>query len=302
MPSATPELARYRVTGMDCTSCVKKIEGAARELAGVREVKVSLASQLLTLSLDPDAARTTEIEHAITSLGYGLERLDPPTEAAPSSADGEPAVPRSPVTPAYRRALWAVVLLNLGYGVVETVAGLFAQSQSLEASALDFLGDGAIAMLGLLAVGFGLRWRARAALFQGAFLGLFGLGVLVSSLVRVFVPNAPQAEAMGAFGVLALLVNVLAAVLLVPHRTGNASVRAVWLDSRNDAIGNVAVVVAAGLVAWTGTPWPDLVVAVAVAGLFLHSSWSIVGDARAELAHAPPPAPHTPSSQRASGP
>lgn len=281
MPStpdvAPAELARYRVTGMDCPSCVRKIEAAASQVAGVREVKVSLASQIMTLRLDAAAGQRSVVEDAITSLGYQLDRLDP---LVPS---GEQADPPPLVSPAYRRALWTVVLLNVGYGIVETVAGLFASSQALEASALDFLGDGLIALLGLVAVGWGLVWRARAALLQGSFLGLFGLGVMVTSFVRVFVPSHPEAETMGLFGGLAMVVNVLAAMVLAPHRTGDANVRAVWLDSRNDAIGNVAVVIAAGLVAWTGTPWPDLVVAVAVAGLFLHSSWSIVTDARAEL-------------------
>jgi Co/Zn/Cd efflux system component len=96
----------------------------------------------------------------------------------------------------------------------------------------------------------------------------------------------PEAELMGLFGIVALVVNVLAAAVLIPHRTGDANVRAVWLFSRNDAIGNAAVVVAAGLVTWTGTVWPDLVVALVIAGLFLHSSWSIIRDARADLREA----------------
>jgi Co/Zn/Cd efflux system component len=88
---------------------------------------------------------------------------------------------------------------------------------------------------------------------------------------------------MGLFGIVALGVNVLAAAILIPHRAGDANVRAVWLFSRNDAIGNASLVAAAGLVAWWGTNWPDLVVAAAIAGLFLHASWSIVRDARADL-------------------
>lgn len=89
---------------------------------------------------------------------------------------------------------------------------------------------------------------------------------------------------MGVFGSIALAVNVAAAAVLIPHRKGDANVRAVWLFSRNDALGNVAVVIAAGLVAWTSSPWPDLVVAAVIAGLFLHASWSIIRDAREELA------------------
>ena len=91
---------------------------------------------------------------------------------------------------------------------------------------------------------------------------------------------------MGLFGAIALAVNVLAVVVLIPHRAGDANVRAVWLFSRNDAIGNVAVLIAAGLVAWTRTPWPDLVVAAVIAGLFLQAAWSIIHDARGDLARA----------------
>ena len=118
---------------------------------------------------------------------------------------------------------------------------------------------------------------------QGLFLGALGLSVLVATVYRVLVRQQPEAELMGVFGLIALAVNVAAAAVLIPHRTGDANARAVWLFSRNDAIGNAAVVVAAGLVAWTGTPWPDLVVAVVIAGLFLQSSWSIVRDALGDL-------------------
>lgn len=192
----------------------------------------------------------------------------------------------SHATPAYRRALWTVVFLNLGYGLAEIVAGFVSGSQALKADALDFLGDGTITLLGLLAIGWSLPWRARAALLQGVFLGLLGTGVLAASGYRVFVLHQPEADIMGLFGAIALAVNVASAWVLLPHRSGDANVRAVWLFSRNDAIGNLAVIVAAGLVAWTATPWPDLVVAVVIAGLFLQSSWTIIKDARRDLATA----------------
>lgn len=188
------------------------------------------------------------------------------------------------LTPAYRRALWIVVALNIGYGAVEMVGGVLADSQALKADALDFLGDGAITFLGLLALRWSTLWRARSALIQGFFLGALGLSVLATTVYRLVAQNQPDAEVMGVLGGVALLVNVTAAVALLPHRTGDANARAVWLFSRNDAIGNAAVVVAAGLVAWTGTAWPDLLVAMIVASLFLQSSWSIVHDARKDLA------------------
>lgn len=279
---STAEPIRYRVTGMDCASCAAKIEKAARGV-GVEDVKVSTATQIMTLRTQP--GRLAEVERAVTEIGYQLDCLDAP-RASEASDDDELPKDLSHITPAYKRALWIVVALNVGYGLVEIVGGFLAGSQALKADALDFLGDGLITFLGLLAIGWSLLWRARSALIQGLFLGLLGLGVVASTIYRMIVQLPPEAELMGLFGIVALVVNVLAAAVLIPHRTGDANVRAVWLFSRNDAIGNAAVVVAAGLVTWTGTVWPDLVVALVIAGLFLHSSWSIIRDARADLREA----------------
>jgi len=274
---------------MDCTSCAVKIESAAREIKGVEEVKVSIASQVMTLKVEDAAASLPEVERAVTALGYNLDRLGPPRTARRNTAgedDDELPKDAAHLTPGYRRALWTVVLLNVGYGLVEIVAGFVAGSQALKADALDFLGDGLITFLGLLAVGWSLAWRARSALLQGLFLGALGCGVLVNTAYRVLVLHVPTAELMGLFGLIALAVNVAAALVLIPHRSGDANVKAVWLFSRNDAIGNAAVVAAAGLVAWTGRSWPDLAVAVVIAGLFLHSAWRILRDARYDLALA----------------
>ncbi|MBX9944829.1 MAG: cation diffusion facilitator family transporter [Reyranella sp.] len=264
---------------MDCSSCATKIEGATRKVLGVDDVRVSIASQEMTLRLDDKTEPLPEIERTITDLGYQLTRL--------SDDDSDDKIPDfSHVTPVYKRALWIVILLNVGYGAIEIVGGFLAGSQSLKADALDFLGDGFISFLGLIAIGWGLQARAKAALLQGLFLGALGVSVLAYTAYRVFVINQPEPELMGLFGAVALAVNVAAALVLIPHRKGDANVRAVWLFSRNDAIGNAAVVVAAGLVWWTGTPWPDLVVAVVIAGLFLQSAWSIIVDARADLRRA----------------
>ncbi|MBP2160537.1 MULTISPECIES: cation transporter [Asticcacaulis] len=271
------QTARYRVTGMDCSSCAAKIEGAARKIEGVDDVKVSIASQIMTLDV-ADPRCLVRLETAVTDLGYRLDRL-----GASAEVDDDKIPDLSHVTPAYKRALWIVVLLNLGYGAVEIVASLVSQSQALQADALDFLGDGLISFLGLIAVGWGLAARAKAALLQGVFLGLLGVGVIASTLYRVFVVHEPQTLLMAGFGLAACVVNVLAAVVLMPHRQGDANMRAVWLFSRNDAIGNLAVVAAAALVWWLKSPIPDLIVAFIVAGLFLHSSWSIIRDARQDL-------------------
>ncbi len=277
---------RYHVTGMDCTSCVTKIEGTTRKIPGVEDVKVSLTSQVMTLQVDDAPLRLPEIERTITGLGYKLSRLD----TAEAGSNDEGTKDHSHTTPAYRRALWIVVLLNVAMGLAEIAAGFIADSQALKADALDFLGDGSITFLGLIAIGWNLVWRSRAAFLQGLFLGVLGIVVLVSTGFRVLVLNQPEAEIMGLFGIIACMVNVAAAFVLMPHRAGDANMRAVWLFSRNDAIGNLAVVAAAVLVAWTATPWPDLAVAAVVAGLFLHSSWEILKDARSEMRSAGAPA------------
>ena len=277
-----PPLVRYRVTGMDCAADAAEIEKAARLIEGVETVKVSTASQIMTVGIAKPVDCLPKIEGAVTALGYRLDRLR--DSAARTGADELRAPNQLPTD--YTRALWVVVLLNAGYGVVEMAGGFLSGSQALKADALDFLGDGVITFLGLLAVGWSLLWRARSALVQGLFLGFLGMSVLAATVYRVLVQQRPEADLMGVFGLVALAVNVVAAVVLIPHRTGDANARAVWLFSRNDAIGNAAVVAAAGLVAWTGRAWPDLVVAVVIAGLFLHSAWSIVRDALGDLREA----------------
>jgi Co/Zn/Cd efflux system component len=280
----TTDTVRYRVAGMDCLSCAAKIEGATRRIEGVGEIRVSIVSQIMTLRVENPKTVLPKVEETVIGLGYRLDRIGTRQENASSDKDDNESVPDlTHATPAYRRALWIVVLQNVGYGVIEMVGGFLAGSQALKADALDFVGDGLISFLGLIAIGWPIVWRARAAFLQGVFLGLLSLGVLVTTAYRVLVLNQPEAELMGVFGVIALVVNVAAAAVLLPHRQGDANVRAVWLFSRNDALGNIAVVGAAGLVAWTGTAWPDLVVAVIIAGLFLHSSWAILRDARSDL-------------------
>jgi cation diffusion facilitator family transporter len=189
----------------------------------------------------------------------------------------------SHITPAYRKALWLVVLINVGYGIAEIIGGFLADSQALKADALDFLGDGSITLLGLLAIGWGLKLRARLALIQGVFLGVMGIGVLAYTIYRTQVLQTPEAGLMGGFGIGALLINVIAVIILLPHRKGDANVRAVWLFSRNDALGNILVIIAAGFVFLTNTSWPDLIAAGVIAVLFLQSSWSIIKDARNDL-------------------
>ncbi len=186
-------------------------------------------------------------------------------------------------TPAYKKALWIVVLLNVGMGIIELTGGIIASSQSLKADSLDFLGDGIITFIGLLSISWGMKARSRTALAQGYFLAALGVCVSLNALYRFFSHQLPEADIMGGIGFIALGVNVAAALVMKRHRDGDANTRAIWLFSRNDALNNIAVMIAAGLVALTQTAWPDLIVAIIIAGIFLHSAYEIIKHAREEI-------------------
>lgn len=207
------------------------------------------------------------------------ETSEPATDGCGCDADEE----RAGRDPAYRKALLIVGSLNVGFGLAEIVGGFIANSQALKADALDFLGDGSITFVAILALAWTAAARAKVALTQGIFLALLGLAVVGMAIWRALNAEPPEAELMGGIGVVALVVNVTAALLLSRFRDGDANVQAVWLFSRNDALANVAVIVAAILVAWTGRAWPDLVVAGCIAVLFIHSSVEIIRNARKEL-------------------
>jgi len=183
----------------------------------------------------------------------------------------------------YKRALLAVILINAVMFFVEITAGLKSGSQALLADALDFAGDSATYTISLLVIGSSLRMRAVASLFKGASLGLIAAIILGTSLYRFLGDMVPAAETMGLIGFVALLANLTSLLILMRWRDGDSNVRSVWLCSRNDAIGNVGVIIAGIVVAITGAAWPDLLVAVLLATLFLRSAVSIISQARAEL-------------------
>jgi Co/Zn/Cd efflux system component len=183
----------------------------------------------------------------------------------------------------YKRRLWIVIAINAGMFLVEIGAGALAGSQALQADALDFLGDAATYGISLAVIGASVRVRARAAFVKGVSLTLVGLWVFGATAYHVLVLGVPRAEIMGASGFLALAANVASVVILVRYKDGDANVRSVWLCSRNDAIGNVAVMLAALGVWATATKWPDLIVAAIMAGLFLWSSAQILRQAVREL-------------------
>lgn len=186
------------------------------------------------------------------------------------------------VSAGFRRALWAVIAINATMFAVEIVAGELAGSQALKADALDFAGDTATYAISLAVIGLSLRTRALAALAKGVSLGLMGAWVLGSTIWTIFVYGVPDAQVMGWIGALALAANMASVALLMRYRDGDANVRSVWLCSRNDAIGNVAVMVAALGVFGTGTAWPDLLVAGIMSALFLSSSVQILRQGMAE--------------------
>jgi Co/Zn/Cd efflux system component len=190
------------------------------------------------------------------------------------------------VSPAYRRALWAVIVLNGGMFLVEMTAGALAGSRALQADALDFGADAATYALSLAVIGRALSTRATVALLKGLSLAAMGLWVLGATAWGVLVQGVPDAPVMGVIGLLALAANVASVLLLMRWRDGDANVRSVWLCSRNDAIGNVAVMLAAVGVWGSGTGWPDLIVAALMAGLFLSSSTQIIRRALAERREA----------------
>ena len=186
-------------------------------------------------------------------------------------------------SPAYRRALIAVIAINAVMFVVEMSAGMISGSQALKADALDFAGDTATYALSLMVIGASVRTRALASLFKGASLAVIALAVLGMTALRVLDGSPPEASTMGSVGVMALAANAASVVILLRWRDGDSNVRSVWLCSRNDAIGNVGVILAGGLVAFTGSAWPDLLVAVLLANLFLKSASAITLQATREL-------------------
>ncbi len=187
------------------------------------------------------------------------------------------------VSPAYKRALMAVIAINAVMFFVEMSAGLVSGSQALKADALDFAGDTVTYGLSLFVIGASLKTRARASLIKGASLAAIALTVLAMTGLRVMNGAPPEAGTMGLIGLLALAANLTSVFILLRWRDGDSNVRSVWLCSRNDAIGNVGVIAAGGLVAATGAAWPDLVVAALLASLFLKSAAAITVQALGEL-------------------
>ena len=184
---------------------------------------------------------------------------------------------------AHRRILWAAFAINAGMFLVEIGAGLAAGSASLQADALDFLGDAANYAISLIVVGMALRYRATAALAKGATMGLFGLWVIATVVWHSVHGTLPSTYTMGAVGFAALAANTASFGLLWTYRGGDANMRSAWICTRNDVLGNLAVLLAALGVFGTGTGWPDVIVAAIMAALALQGATLVVRQSLREL-------------------
>ena len=185
--------------------------------------------------------------------------------------------------PRYRKILWVALVVNLAMFVIEIGAGFKSGSTSLLADAIDFFGDAANYGVSIAVLSAGMVLRARAALVKGACMLGFGLFVLGRAAWVLGQGSTPEAFTMGSIGLLALIANVAVAAMLYAYREGDANMRSVWLCSRNDAIGNIAVMLAALGVLSSGSAWPDLLVACGMAVLALSGGWSIIQQARSEI-------------------
>jgi Co/Zn/Cd efflux system component len=185
----------------------------------------------------------------------------------------------------YKRRLVTVILINAVMFAVELGAGHLAQSKALQADALDFGADAITYALSLSVIGKPPAMRASLALFKGLSLLAIGLYVGLTTLWQIFSGSMPEAALMGGIGFLALAANLASVAFLAPYKDGDANIRSVWLCSRNDAIGNVAVMGAAAAVWVFASPWPDIAVALIMSGLFVRSAAEIIRRSRAELRH-----------------
>ncbi|MDK4563992.1 cation transporter [Kingella kingae] len=187
------------------------------------------------------------------------------------------------VTPTYRKVLIVALVVNFTMFLLEIFMGMKAGAVSLFADSMDFFGDAANYTVSLFLLSSTLQTRAKMSLIKGGSMLIFGVIVLISTMYYFIRGELPHSGEMGAIGALALLANVSVAVMLYRFRTGDSNMQSVWLCSRNDAIGNVAVMIAATCVYFTQSQLPDLIVALMMAALAIQSGWQVVKLARKEL-------------------
>lgn len=183
----------------------------------------------------------------------------------------------------WKRVLKIALVLNLAMFLVEVVASWRSGSMSLQADAMDFLGDGFNYGISLVVAGAVIATRAKVSLLKGATMTAFGIFIVAQTAIKISQGVLPQPPVMGIVGTLAFLVNLTCALLLYRYREGDSNMQSVWLCTRNDMIGNLMVIAAAGLVAWLGTGWPDWIASLILAGLGFTSGLRVIRLARAEL-------------------
>jgi Co/Zn/Cd efflux system component len=188
--------------------------------------------------------------------------------------------------PAFRRVLWFALIVNASMFVVEIVASQMSNSVSLQADALDFFADSANYAISLFVIGMSIKSRARAALIKGVSMAAFGIFVLFTAVTRAYSGDLPEATIMGSIGFMALIANLSVAAALYSFRGGDSNMQSIWLCSRNDAIGNLAVIAAAAGVFSTATRWPDLMVASGIAILSLSAAYKVIRMAINEIRNA----------------
>ena len=201
-----------------------------------------------------------------------------------SACCGSSACASNKVSPRFRKALWIALGVNAAMFFVEVIGGMTSGSVSLWADALDFAGDAGNYAISLFVLALGLYWRSRAALIKGLTMAAFGIFVFAKTAFALTQGVPPEPLTMGIIGVMALAANAGVALLLYAFHDGDANMRSVWLCSRNDAIGNIAVMIAAAGVFGTGSGLPDILVGVVMAGMGLSSGLSVVKQARQEMA------------------
>jgi cation diffusion facilitator family transporter len=182
-----------------------------------------------------------------------------------------------------RGVLITVLVINTSMFFVEAVAGLLAYSTALLADSVDMLGDAIVYGFSLYVIGKGTVWNARAAFLKGIIMAAFGVGILVQVLFKILHGITPGAEVMGLVGFLALVANLFCLMLLWQRRGDDINMRSAWVCSRNDVIGNVGVLLGAGLVHLTGSPWPDIILGLLIAAVFARSAISVIRDASREF-------------------
>jgi Co/Zn/Cd efflux system component len=191
--------------------------------------------------------------------------------------------PKPDVSKGYRAALWMVLAINAVMFVFEIGAGLLSGSAALQADSLDFLADAANYGISLLVVGMALQARAYAALAKAASMLIFGLWVLGVAAWHLYTGTLPEAYTMGIVGASALVANAASFGILWRFREGDSNMRSAWICTRNDVLGNIAVLLAAVGVFGTGTGWPDVIVATIMAALATHGAATVLPQAMAEL-------------------